>query len=204
MDFNFSEYLTDNKLILEDQKLNDFRISGIRKETVEIKRCILENVVFNNDFDGEVVFIEECTFINCKFYDVFKREDLLLVMMNNTFRNCIFENISYHGYIQQSEVVDSEFLNCAFKNIEIKGDVSFINLNIQKSSIESIHYEGHEILGNQFIDMSIDDSIFKGAVMQNRIEKVCFRNVKLIGCNEDNDFIDSDTNGFTFIEDFFV
>jgi uncharacterized protein YjbI with pentapeptide repeats len=202
LDFNFSEFITNNKLILDGKKLSNYRISGIRKESVEIKRCIMENMVFENDFEGDVVFIEECTFINCKFFDVFKREELLLLIMNNTFRNCIFENVSYHGYIQQSEVVDSEFLNCVFKNIEIKGDVSFINLNIQKSSVTSIYYEGNQILGNEFVDVSINDSIFKGAAIQNRIEKVYFRSVKLIGYNQDNEFIDSNTDGFIFIEEF--
>ena len=95
LDFNFSEFITNNKLILDGKKLSNYRISGIRKESVEIKRCIMENMVFENDFEGDVVFIEECTFINCKFFDVFKREELLLLIMNNTFRNCIFENVSW-------------------------------------------------------------------------------------------------------------
>ena len=82
LDFNFSEFITNNKLILDGKKLSNYRISGIRKESVEIKRCIMENMVFENDFEGDVVFIEECTFINCKFFDVFKREELLLLIMN--------------------------------------------------------------------------------------------------------------------------
>ena len=85
LDFNFSEFITNNKLILDGKKLSNYRISGIRKESVEIKRCIMENMVFENDFEGDVVFIEECTFINCKFFDVFNEMTIEITLVPAIF-----------------------------------------------------------------------------------------------------------------------
>ncbi len=198
LNLNFSDFLIENKLILENQKINNYQISGTRIEDVNIQECNFENSVFENIFEENSVFIEKCTFINCKFSDIFKGDDLLLVMMNNTFKNCVFENVSYNVNSGQSEVVDSEFSECIFRNIEIKGDLSFIDLTFRKSCVEFFCYEGNQILGNRFLDMNINNSVFRGALLDNRIERGIFRNVKLIGWNKDNIFIDCDTSGVIF------
>ena len=48
------------------------------------------------------------------FRDTFEGEDLELLVKDNIFIDCVFENISYRSFQVQSNVTYSKFVNCNF------------------------------------------------------------------------------------------
>ena len=170
-------------------------------EKVRITNCIFENVIFKNH-TKTTCCIEECEFINCEFHDTFRDEeldDILLVLMNNIFTQCLFENISFYGYNEQSEILHSKFANCNFKNIQLEGNLAIAALTLSEGNVECFSFKGLEIRDNCLINVKLKDLDLKAAVYFNKLENVVFKDVKLTGRIDKNDFINCDESGFTFI-----
>ena len=82
--------------------------------------------------------------------DTFEGEDLELLVKDNIFIDCVFENISYRSFQVQSNVTYSKFVNCNFSNIKMEGDLSFIGLEFQGGKIDNFNFYGNQIMQNIF------------------------------------------------------
>lgn len=202
-DFNITEYVTDGKLLLENHNIKNCRITGKEFTEVFMKNCVFENVIFQNH-TKKSFWTEECEFINCQFHDTFRGEesyDVLLVLMHNVFVDCMFEDIDFYGYDEQSEILHSKFENCKFKKLHFEGTLAIASLTINGGNIESFSFKGNEIRDNCVENLQLQDLDLMAAVYYNKLEKVVFKDVKLTGNIHDNEFINCDKSGFAFVED---
>lgn len=65
------------------------------------------------------------------FRDTFEGEDLELLVKDNIFIDCVFENISYRSFQVQSNVTYSKFVNCNFSNIKWKEIYPLLDWNFK-------------------------------------------------------------------------
>ena len=201
-DFNIAKFVTDGKLLLENQKIENCKIAGMQFERVKIKNCVFENVIFEN-YTKKSFWLENCEFRNCKFHDVFRDEeldDILLVVMNNVFIDCLFEDISFYGYNEQSEILDNKFEKCKFNKLKLEGNLAIANLMLNGGNIEDFSFKGLEIRDNCIENLQLQELDLMTAVYYNKFENVVFDDVRLTGRINDNNFINCDKSGFTFIE----
>lgn len=144
-EFDFSAFETTEKDIrVENQKIENCSITGIQCKNFDFQRCQFHNVIFDSVFKGDEeqsLNIEECEFRNCKFSDKFGGFSVFLTAFNNEFFECQFENVVYHGYMEQSEVQDIKFVNCTFKDIVLLGDLPLSGMEINGGSIKKCYYE---------------------------------------------------------------
>lgn len=132
---DLSQFISDKEMRIENAVLENCVISEIQNKILVINRCHFKNVIFENSFNDVYATFKECEFAECVFHDTFEGEDLELVMQDNIFINCVFENISYRSFQVQSNVVNCKFNNCNFTNIMIEGDLCFIGLEMKSGKI---------------------------------------------------------------------
>ena len=135
-----------------------------------------------------------CVISKCNFYNV-EGEDLELLVKDNIFIDCVFENISYRSFQVQSNVTYSKFVNCNFSNIKMEGDLSFIGLEFQGGKIDNFNFYGNQIMQNIFLDLQIKDMNLNCAFIENRMERIDFKGTKISGYCRDNIFIECEPNG---------
>lgn len=192
LDFSVFE-TTKTDVIIENQKIENCRISGIQRKNFVFQKCQFHNVIFDSIFNGnkgQSLNIEDCEFEKCKFSDKFGGFSVFLTTFNNKFSECQFENIVYHGYMEQSEVIDNKFVNCTFRNIVILGDLTLSGMEICGGSIERFYYEGNSIYDNPITDLVIEDVVIRGSFKYNVFKNVTFKNVTIVGVDSKNEFID--------------
>ena len=118
-----------------------------------------------------------------------------MLVKDNIFIDCVFENISYRSFQVQSNVTYSKFVNCNFSNIKMEGDLSFIGLEFQGGKIDNFNFYGNQIMQNIFLDLQIKDMNLNCAFIENRMERIDFKGTKISGYCRDNIFIECEPNG---------
>lgn len=198
-DFDFSQFKSKDEILVENLRIENCRITGIQCKFLRILKCNFKNVVFDNSIYEVYTNIKNCEFNGCIFHDTFEGDDLELAIGDSVFSNCLFEGISYQSFSIQSNITNCKLLDCHFKNIQIKGDLCFTGLEINGGEVEHFHFYGNQILQNNLFDIKLKDVSLVGALIQNKMENVIFKNVTLKGYNMDNTFLNCDTNEFTFV-----
>lgn len=199
-EFKLSDYAAGDKIYMENLCVKDCQITGIQQSWIEIQNCKFENVIFNNLYEGECLNIENCEFKNCVFGDTFGGFIVKILLFDNKYINCKFDNVSYDGYMDQSEIQDDVFIDCNFKNIEIKGDVNIMGLEFKGGSIKNFNYTGNTISENYFENMLMQDVFAHALVNYNKMENITFENVTIKGVDEYNELINC-MNEYKFIKD---
>lgn len=118
--FGLSQFTLNEKMYIENANIQNCKISEIQNRICVISKCNFYNVVFENSFYEVYATFKECKFIKCMFRDTFEGEDLELLVKDNIFIDCVFENISYRSFQVQSNVTYSKFVNCNFSNIKME------------------------------------------------------------------------------------
>lgn len=191
---DLSQFISDKEMRIENAVLENCVISEIQNKILVINRCHFKNVIFENSFNDVYATFKECEFAECVFHDTFEGEDLELVMQDNIFINCVFENISYRSFQVQSNVVNCKFNNCNFTNIMIEGDLCFIGLEMKSGKINNFSFYGNQIIQNYFSDLQIANTDLKCAFMKNKLERIDLREVKINGYCRDNILIECEPN----------
>lgn len=204
--FDYSRYIINDGVVLENLNLKNCKITGITNRDLEIRNCIFEKVVFENHFSKgyRCVAFEECNFSKCRFYDTFEEKIIELIVINNVFEECIFENIKYCVCTGQSEVCESKFTNCTFKNILIDGQICFIGLEMCGGGMTYLDLHCESIMGNQFTDMKMEKININRGFIKNRMKNIVFDEVVLHTSDYEkmygeSVYIECDTNGLTVI-----
>ena len=192
---DLSQFILNGKMHIENASIENRKISGIQNRFVSISKCSFNNVVFENSFHEVYATFKECEFIECMFRDTFEGEDLELLVKDNIFIDCVFENISYRSFQVQSNVTYSKFVNCNLSNIKMEGDLSFIGLEFQGGKIDNFNFYGNQIMQNIFLDLQIKDMNLNCAFIENRMERIDFKGTKISGYCRDNIFIGCEPNG---------
>lgn len=188
------QFISDKEMRIENTNLENCVVSEIQNKILVINGCHFKNVTFENSFNDVYVTFKECEFTECVFHDTFEGEDLELVMQNNLFINCVFENISYRSFQVQSNVVNCKFNDCSFINIVIEGDLCFIGLEMKSGKINNFSFYGNQIMQNYFSDLQIANMDLKCAFMKNKLERIDLGDVKINGYCKDNILIQCESN----------
>lgn len=201
-EFNWEEFTRNDKVRIENINVENCQVIGTHREWVEIINCQFRNVIFHNVYEDNCVDIEDCEFINCTFQDTFDGDSVLMTYFRNRFKDCLFENVVYNGYTEQSEIIDyNKFFNCHFRNIEIKGDVTLMDMEINGGSIERLVYEANIITGCRFSNVLMKNILIRAYLTENIMEKVTFEDVVIQGKEDHNDLINC-INEFKLIYEF--
>lgn len=192
---DLSQFTLNEKMYIENANIQNCKISEIQNRICVISKCNFYNVVFENSFYEVYATFKECKFIKCMFRDTFEGEDLELLVKDNIFIDCVFENISYRSFQVQSNVTYSKFVNPNFSNIKMEGDLSFIGLEFQGGKIDNFNFYGNQIMQNIFLDLQIKDMNLNCAFIENRMERIDFKGTKISGYCRDNIFIECEPNG---------
>lgn len=204
-DFDYSQYIINGEMVLENLDLKDCKISGITNRNLVICNCNLTNVVLDNHFSEGYITFEGCRFLKCHFYDTYVGNAIELIVVNNAFEDCIFENIKYNLCAGQSEVQESKFTNCTFRNIAIDGQMCFIGLDVCGGSIIHLDLHCENIMNNQFTDMKMEQVNINRGFIKNKMNNIVFDEVVLHTSNyekmyKDNEFVECNTDGLTIIQ----
>ena len=192
---DLSQFTLNGKMHIENASIENRKISGIQNKFISISKCSFNNVVFENSFHEVYATFKESEFIKCTFRDTFEGEDLELLVKDNIFIDCVFENISYRSFQVQSNVTNSKFINCNLSNIKMEGDLSFVDLELQGGKIDSFTFYGNQIMFNNFSDLQIKDMNLNCAFIKNKMERINFKGTKISGDCKDNIFIGCEPNG---------
>lgn len=206
-EFDVSAFkVSETDIRIENQRIENCRITGIHHNSFVFHNCQFDNVIFDSVYKGnkgQCVNIEECEFKNCLFSDKFVSFggfSVLLLAFNNLFLKCRFENVVYHGYLEQSEVQENKLVNCTFKGSVILGDLTLGGIELSGGSIEKCYYEGNSIFENSIVDVAIEDVVMRGSLHYNSFKNVTFKNVTVVGVDSRNEFIDC-TECYKFIHE---
>lgn len=191
---DLSQYMANEELRLENQNFKNCKISGIKNKFLTIYRCRFNNVEFENSFHDVYASFKECEFEECVFRDTFQGEDLELVVQENIFIDCVFENICYRSFQVQSNIVNCKFINCNFTDIAIEGDLCFIGLELKSGTIENFSFHGNQVMQNSFSDLQISNMDLECAFIKNRLERIDLKGVKITGYCKDNILIECEPN----------
>lgn len=206
-DFDISKYLKDDKVCLENLRIENCRIAGLqsewaKKELVIIK-CILDNVVFDNHCGRGYVNIQKSEFINCVFHDTLGSGNL--EVRESIFTNCTFADMNIRG-VSVSSVAKCHFTDCDFNNVDLKWNFSLYESEINGGKIDHCSIAEGYVSEIKVSDLQIEHVQLNGAFEQNRMESVIFKDVLLVGSmgeagsEAENVFIDCDMDGFMFKE----
>ena len=203
-DFDYSQYIINDGVVLENLNLKNCKISGIANRNLIIRNCNLEDVVFDNHYSEGYITYEECHFSKCHFNDTYEGNAIELIVINNIFEDCLFENIKYYLCAGQSEVCESKFTNCTFRNILIDGCICFCGLEMCGGSITYSNLHG-ELIHNQFANMKMEQVDLKGAFVRNEMKNIFFKEAILHihymhDRYKDNKFIECNSDGLTIIQ----
>lgn len=181
--------------------IKECSMEGIKSDDIRFRDCIFQNVTFDSHFDTCYVSIEHCTFIDCVFCDTF--EDGHLRLADSLFQNCLFEGVGMEKEDGILGVNRSEFMDCTFKEIILKGAGVFSRSKIRGGAMKRIFYKNDDISFNEFSDIQIEDMELvvdaELGFFDNQLNSVVFRNATLKGLMEDNEFVNCDTSGLTYI-----
>lgn len=202
--FDYSRYIINEEVILEDLNLKDCRIFGITNSNLQIYNCNLENVSFDNHFLEGYITFEGCNFCKCHFHDTYEGNAIELNVMDNVFEDCIFENIKYCLCAGQSQVNESKFTNCTFRNILIDGQICFIGLEMCGGGMTHLDLHCESIMGNQFTDMKMEKINLNRGFIKNKMKNIVFDEVVLHTSDYEkmygeSVYLECNTNGLTVV-----
>jgi hypothetical protein len=120
-----TEYVKDGEVRLKYVTLENCKIAELSCEKIAFEKCVFRDVVFESDFDDEIICIEECEFRNCRFHGNLGQS--YLILEENFFKECQFENISMDFYADVSHIEGNGFFNCSFKNVKLEPESDFSN-----------------------------------------------------------------------------
>lgn len=201
-DFRIAQYWNDGVLIMEDLHIVDYRIAELQmewtKNSLEMKRCSLENVIFDNHCGRGVVEINDCEFTNCVFYDTIGNGKLNVE--KSTFTNCTFEGIHLNGAFDSSRISQCKFFNCRFHHIDLKWKTSLYDLELKDGEIKQFCLVGQSYITRvQISNMQIEGmKVWGECFYENKIKNTTFKDVVLIANKHEISFIDCDKKGLTF------
>lgn len=201
--FNYSKFLTGQKLVLTNQKIQDCKIAELPCDTVEIHNCVFKNILFHNTFKDASVCIQNCEFINCELTDTY--ENAAFVMGDSIFKNCMFEGIKIHDSTgQQSSFSNNQLYECKFKNIKIDAGIKIAGNIIQGGSMENFWCCSKTQVGkvgNEISHMKMKDVAVMADMTGTRMKNLIFENVTLEWSKSlDGFYIENcDATGFTLI-----
>ena len=207
---DISQYLNDGVISLENLNIANSTIMALQmewtKNSLDMKNCSLENVVFENHCGRGSIEISDCKFTNCVFHDTLGNGKL--DVKQSIFTNCTFERICLNGTCDSSEISQCKFFNCKFHQIDLKWKIELFELELNGVKIDQLCLAGQQyITGNRIFNMQIENMKMWGEFFnQNRIENVIFKDVVLTGnkgeagTKQENIFIDCDVKGLTFVE----
>ncbi len=182
-------------------EIKECSMKGLKSDDIRFRDCVFHNVTFDSHFDACYVSIEHCTFIDCVFRDMLDGGHLEL--RDSLFQNCLFEGFRMEEEDGILSVNRSEFMDCIFREIIQKGAGVFSRSKIKGGAMERILYKNDDISYNEFSDIQIEDMELvvdaELGFFDNQLNSVIFKNVKLKGLMEDNEFVNCDTSGFTHI-----
>lgn len=199
-----TEYIIKGNLRLKNLILENYVITNIRSKKVQLHMSTFRNVIFENHFEDNDVVIKKCTFINCSFHDAFGN-DSNLEMQDCMFQDCLFENVSMDIKGEISTILNVQIINCTFKNMDLKGSFEISYLDVSRGMMEDIDCLGSDLSYSRFSNVMLKNVNLKLALLNNKFESVIFQSVTLKGCmglggKNENEFLQCDTSGFTFIE----
>ncbi len=103
-DFDATKYWKDGVLYLENLKIQNCRFAALQsewgKKVLVMKKCVFENVVFDNHCGRGFFQIDHCEFLDCTIYDTLGSGKL--DMQTCSFKDCVFEGVSLRDAICRS------------------------------------------------------------------------------------------------------
>lgn len=209
-DFDVSEYLRDEDIYLENLKIENCRIAGLRaewnKRKLVISKCTIQNVVFDNHCGRGDMEITESGFVNCSFYDTFGNGHL--TVKDSLFQNSLFENVYLSENAERgSSIKCSRFLDCSWKNVILQWNIGFYGVEVYGGRVENSSFVGQVMDGCEISHFRMGNVDLKLMLIKNKIENVEFENVILNGymssknTKRENIFNECDISGFKYTEE---
>ena len=203
MDFDLSRYLKDGEVHLVDVKIENCRITGRQCKASYFIKCVFHNVVFERNFEWDVISYEKCKFTNCVFHGELGKS--YLILQDNLFKNCLFEDISMEFDGEMSCMADNGFFDCNFTNVKLVRDIEFLSQTVCGGKIEEAFLISSNMTMNQFTDMQMENVRIIASYSDNVMASVVFDNVTLEweadeSYDDGNLFYECDTTGFTCCE----
>lgn len=120
-------------------------------DRISYEYCKFHNVTFDN----HAITSEKCEFIHCEFYIDFLQS--YLILEDNLFRDCLFENINLEYSGEISYIKGNGFLDCIFKNVKLQEDTEYIDQYVRGGKIEDAIFISSNMSGNQYLEMQFKD-----------------------------------------------
>lgn len=160
-----------NECIIENQLIENEQINMSNCSDLKILNCKFNNVRFIcNQY--ETLEISNCEFNQCLIEESW--EDILLNCNRCTFCESVFQNFSFVGPYEPSQIMDSQFYDCKFENVRILADLSICGVSLDKCNFENIEAKMNLCFENQ-----ITDTIFRNGKLDLPIKKNVFNNLTL-------------------------
>jgi len=201
---NLSQCVKAGKICFQDFDMEFGSIEIPQCRTIEFTRCIFNHLNFDLLYDFELSWwgAIECEFRHCVFHGDLKECSLMLE--DNLFKECQFENIYMENDGQTSYMGNNGFFDCDFINIKSYRDIEFMNQVINGGKMEDVFFISQHMENNQCSDMYMENVEIGACFDHNAMGSVVFKNVTLSGamgsCGYDtNVFYKCDKGGLKFI-----
>ncbi len=179
-----SNNLSDNKYFpsrsdccdVEEQVFQDVVLDNIESYRITFCNCKFKNVQF---LDNKIEWIEfeECEFENVVFSGNY--ENVLLTIMDSSFKQCEVRDFAFSGYSAQSEIVGCKFDSCCFTNIRVEADLSILGGEIKNSKGTNLLGKMNMIMRVKMSDSAVQKVDLEAAIIINTFHKTVFNNIKM-------------------------
>lgn len=182
--FDFSAYLQNGDIRLENLKIENCKISGQQCRANYFKNCCFHDVLFEYSDKQELIIFEDCEFTGCVFQGDLKETSLAI--MDSLFKDCTFEHISLEfAEGARTAIKESGFFNCNFKDIRTKQEIYFANQTVSGGKMENVsllldipmalsYQQCSAVHHNLFSDVKMDNVCFMGDYDSNVMDSVDF------------------------------
>ncbi len=159
---------------IEGQVFQNVILDHIECYRITFSNCKFVNVQFLNN-KIEWIEFEECEFENTVFSG--KYENVLMTIMESSFRKCEVRDFEFLGYDAQSELVRCQFDSCGFNNIKIEADLSIIGGKVVDSKVIDFSEKMNMIMNVKFSDTTFQNVHIQAAIIKNSFNKVEMNNI---------------------------
>lgn len=197
MDIDLRNYLKEGQIELEKIRIENGRLTGKVSQKSSFTKCTFNNVVFERQFDDDAVYYGNCEFVNCVFHGSLGTS--YLILQDNLFKNCLFEDISMEFGGEKSYIVRNGFFDCNFINVKLVRDIEFISQTIKGGKIENASLLSSNMSYNQFLNLQMVDVRIMAFYTDNIMASVVFKDVTLefetrVHMDDGNMFYQCDTS----------
>lgn len=172
------------------------------EENHKSKKCIFENLLFENQCGRGFVEITDCEFEKCTFTGTLGKGKI--TVRNSIFSDCTFEKFHINS-VDTSMISKCKFIECIVRNIDLTWSFVIRKTEITGGVIENLRIIDSLIKGNIFANLRMENIEMIGSCEENKMSYIVLKNITVTEEKKDfmqkNIFENCNTGEFIFIQD---